>query len=72
MSKRNLRESIKKVTENQKQGAEISKEIQKSKKTSAKLLDLCRQEDKLYLDEALELAEYSVIFLINLMKNLKL
>ena len=48
------------MTENQKQRAEISKEIQKSKKTSAKLKDLCRQEEKLYLDEALELAEYSV------------
>ena len=48
------------MTENQKQGAEICKEIQKSKKTSAKLKDLCRQEEKLYLDEALELAEYSV------------
>ena len=60
MSERNLWESTKKVTENQKQGAEICKEIQKSKKTSAKLKDLCRQEEKLCLDEALELAEYSM------------
>ena len=60
MSERNLRESTKKVTENQKQRAQISKEIQKSKKTSAKLKDLCRQEEKFYLDKALELAEYSV------------
>ena len=59
MSDRNLRESTKKVTEKQKKKTEIYKEIAKSKETSKKLSEICRQEENLYLDSALELAEYS-------------
>ena len=44
MSDRNLRESTKKVTEKQKKKSEIYKEIEKSKQTSKKLSEICRQE----------------------------
>ena len=60
MSDRDLRESTKKVTSEQKRKSDIDKEIKKSKDISTKLQNIRRQEEKLYLDSAIELAEYSV------------
>ena len=60
MSDRDLRESTKKVTSEQKRKSDIDKEIKKSKDISTKLQNISRQEEKLYLDAAIELAEYSV------------
>ena len=60
MSDRDLRESTKKVTSEQKRKSDFDKEIKKSKDISTKLQNIRRQEEKLYLDSAIELAEYSV------------
>ena len=60
MSERNLRPSTSKATERQKEVGKTRDEIKKLKKTSTKLKNICREEEKLYVDSALELAEYSV------------
>ena len=60
MSDRDLRESTKKVTSEQKRKSDIDKEIKKSKDISIKLQNIRCQEEKLYLDCAIELVEYSV------------
>ena len=60
MSERNLRDSTRRVTEDQKEKSRVAEEIRKEKKTSKALKRIHRQEEKLYLAEALELAEYTV------------
>ena len=60
MSERNLRDSTRRVTEDQKEKSRVAEEIKKEKKTSKALKRIHRQEEKLYLAEALELAEYTV------------
>ena len=60
MSGRNLRESTKKVTEIQQEKSKVAEEIRKLKKTSKALENIRHQEEKLYSESALELAEYTV------------
>ena len=60
MSGRILTESTKKVTEIQKEKSKAAEEIRKLKITSKALEKLRHQEEKLYSESALELAEYTV------------
>ena len=60
MSERNLRDSTRRVTEDQKEKSRVAEEIRKEKKTSKALKRIHRQEEKLYLAAALELAEYTI------------
>ena len=58
MSDKNLRESTKKVKENQIKRSEIAADIKKQKKSKA-LQKQIREEEKIYQREAVELAEYT-------------
>ena len=59
MSDKNLRESTKKVKENQIKRSEIAADIKKQKKKSKALQKQIREEEKIYQREAVELAEYT-------------
>ena len=60
MSDKNLRESTKKVRENQIKRSEIEADIKKQKKKSKALQKQIREEESVLLEEALQLAEYTV------------
>ena len=60
MSDKNLRESTKKVRENQIKRSEIAADIKKQKKKSKALQKQIREEESVFLEEALQLAEYTV------------
>ena len=60
MNERKIRDSTRKVTENQKKKFEIQEEIKKEKKVSKALGKLHRKETEKYVDSALEQAEYAV------------
>ena len=59
MSDKNLRESTKKVRENQIKRSEMEADVKKQKKSKA-LEKQIRQEESVLLKESLELAEYTV------------
>ena len=59
MSDKNLRESTKKVRENQIKRSEMEADVKKQKKSKA-LEKQNRQEESVLLKESLELAEYTV------------
>ena len=58
MSDKNLRESTKKVRENQIKRSEMEADVKKQKKSKA-LEKQIRQEESVLLKESLELAEYT-------------
>ena len=60
MSDKNLRESTKKARENQIKRSEIEADIKKQKKRSKALEKQIREEESVFLEEALQLAEYTV------------
>ena len=60
MSDKNLRESTKKVRENQIKRSEMEADVKKQKKKSKALEKQIRQEESVLLKESLELAEYTV------------
>ena len=60
MSDKNLRESTKKVREDQIKRSEIKADIKKQKKKSKALQEQIREEESVFLEEALQLAEYTV------------
>ena len=59
MSDKNLRESTKKVRENQIKRSEMEADVKKQKKSKA-LEKQIREEENVLLKESLELAEYTV------------
>ena len=60
MSDKNLRDSTKKVRENQIKRSEIEADIKNQKKKSKALQKQIREEESVFLKESLELAEYTV------------
>ena len=60
MSDKNLRESTRKVKENQIKRSEIAADIKKQKKKSKAIQKQIREEESVFLEEALQLAEYTV------------
>ena len=60
MSDKNLRESTKKVRENQIKRSEIEADVKKQKKKFKALEKQIREEESVLLKESLELAEYTV------------